>query len=62
MKRQSYTSNPIHVLNCLVAKLEDLVDEFIPTDTDLMCLDVLLQGHLGVVDNLMYVKIRVNDK
>jgi hypothetical protein len=41
MKRQSHTCNPIHVLNCLVAEFEDSVDEFILTDTDLMCLDAL---------------------
>ena len=53
--------NPIRVLNYLVTQVDDSVDESSPADIDLVYLDVLRHGKLGVMDTLMYVKIRVND-
>lgn len=38
------------------------MDKSSPADTDLVCLDFLLQDKLGAMDTLIYVKIRVNDK
>ena len=54
--------NPIRVLNCLVADLEDSADESCPFEMDLVHLDALRQGKLGAIDTLMYVKIKVNDR
>jgi hypothetical protein len=54
--------NSMHVLNCLVAKLQDSVVESNLVETDLAWIYVLQQGKSGAMDTLMYVKIRVNDR
>nr|TKR74271.1 hypothetical protein D5086_0000296720 [Populus alba] len=54
--------NPMRVLNCLVAEMQDSVAESSLVETDLAQIDVLQQGKSGAVDTLMYVKIRVNDR
>ena len=54
--------NPMRVLNCLVAEMQDSVAESSLVETDLARIDVLQQGKSGTVDTLMYVKLRVNDR
>jgi len=54
--------NPIRVMNCLIAEMQDSVAESSLVETDLARIDVLRQGKLGVGNALMYVKIRVNDR
>ena len=54
--------NPMRVLNCLIAEMQDSVAESSLVETDLARIDVLRQGKLGAGDTLMYVKIRVNDR
>jgi len=54
--------NPMRVLNCLIAEMQDSVAESSLVETDLARIDVLRQGKLGAGDTLIYVKIRVNDR
>jgi len=54
--------NPVRVLNCLIAEMQNLVVESSLVETDLARIDVLRQGKLGAGDTLMYVKIKVNDR
>jgi len=54
--------NPVRVLNCLIAEMQNSVSESSLVEIDLARIDVLRQGKLGAGDTLMYVKIKVNDK
>ena len=53
--------NPMRVLNCLVAELQDSVVEFSLIEIDLARIDVLQHGKSSSMDTLMFVKIRDND-
>jgi hypothetical protein len=54
--------NPMHVINCLVAKSGDAAAENRLVDKDLARIDALWKGKSGATDNLMYVEIGINGK
>jgi hypothetical protein len=53
--------NPMRVLNCLVAELQDSVVESSLIEIDLARIDVFQHRKSSSMDTLMFVKIRDND-